>query len=136
MYCVIWEDSYSFCRMMLLFILDYDYILPFNQVIIYINSEHLNHSGVPVVAQQKRIQLVSMRMLVQSLALLSGLGICRCHELWCKLQIGFRSLIAVAMAQASGCSSNLTPSLGTSMSCGCSPKPPPQKKSSKFFLLY
>ena len=33
------------------------------------------------MAQQKQIQPVSMRMQVQSLASLSGLGIQRCHEL-------------------------------------------------------
>ena len=38
--------------------------------------------GVPVVAQWKRIPLVSMRMWVQSLPLLSGLGIQCCRELW------------------------------------------------------
>ena len=56
--------------------------------------------GVPIVAQWKRIQLVSMRMLVQAMALLSGLGIQHCHELcvghrhgldssllWCKLAV-------------------------------------------------
>ena len=33
------------------------------------------------------IQLVSMRMQVQSLALLSGLRIQRCRELWCRSQM-------------------------------------------------
>ena len=37
--------------------------------------------GVPVVAQGKQIQLVSMRMGVWSLASLSGSGIRRCCEL-------------------------------------------------------
>ena len=36
--------------------------------------------GVPVVVQGKRIQLGTMRMWVQSLALLSGLRIQRCLE--------------------------------------------------------
>ena len=40
--------------------------------------------GVPVVVQQKRIQLGTIRVQVRSLASLSGLRIhCR-HELWCK----------------------------------------------------
>ena len=39
--------------------------------------------GVPVMAQQKRIWLASMRTQVQSLALLSGIRIQCCHELWC-----------------------------------------------------
>ena len=40
--------------------------------------------GVPVVAQQKWILLASMRTQVRSLALLSGLRIQHCHELWCR----------------------------------------------------
>ena len=50
--------------------------------------------GVPVVVQRKLIQLVSMRMWVQSLALLSGSGIWHHHELWCRLQMRLGSHIA------------------------------------------
>ena len=39
------------------------------------------NSGVPVMVQQKRIRLVSVRMQVQPLASFSGLRIWRCHEL-------------------------------------------------------
>ena len=39
---------------------------------------------VPTVSQRKRTPLVSMRMGVQSLALLSGSRIWRCRELWCR----------------------------------------------------
>ena len=39
--------------------------------------------GVPIVAQQVKNLTVSMRMWVQSLALLSGLRIWRCHNLQC-----------------------------------------------------
>ena len=39
--------------------------------------------AVPV--QQLQIQLLSMRMQVPSLAMLSGLRFWRCHELWCRL---------------------------------------------------
>ena len=42
--------------------------------------------GVPIVAQQKQIQLVSMWFRVWFLALLSGLRISCCHELWCRLR--------------------------------------------------
>ena len=42
--------------------------------------------AVTAVAQWKQIQLVSMRMRVQSLASLSGLRIWHCCELWCGLQ--------------------------------------------------
>ena len=36
------------------------------------------------MAQWKQICLVSMRTQVRSLASLCGLGIWRCHELWCR----------------------------------------------------
>ena len=56
-----------------------------------------------------------MKTPIWSLALLSGLVIWYCHELWCRWQIQLGSLIAVAVAQASSCSFHSTPSLGTSM---------------------
>ena len=43
-------------------------------------------------------QLVSMRFGVQSLALLSGLKIWRCHELWCRSQTWLGSGVAVTGA--------------------------------------
>ena len=52
--------------------------------------------GVPVVAQWKRIRLGTMRLLVQSLALLSGLRIRHCRQLWYMLQTRLGSDIAVA----------------------------------------
>ena len=55
------------------------------------------NTGIPVMAPQKRIPLVSMRMHFQSLASLSGSGIQRCHELWCRLQIQLGSQVAVAV---------------------------------------
>ena len=39
--------------------------------------------GAPIVAQRKRIRLGTMRFQVWSLALLSGLRIQHCCELWC-----------------------------------------------------
>ena len=54
--------------------------------------------GVPVVAQWKQIQLVSMRMQVQSLVPLCGLKIQCCSEPWCRSQTWLRSLLAVAVA--------------------------------------
>ena len=45
------------------------------------STEYKPLSGVPIVVQQKQIQLVTMRLRVQSLALLSVLRIRRCHEL-------------------------------------------------------
>ena len=70
--------------------------------------------GVPVVAQQKRIQLETMKLRVQSLASLRGLRSQRCRELWCRSQMRLRSGVAVAVAEAGSCSSDSTPSLGTS----------------------
>ena len=70
--------------------------------------------GVPVLAQQQWIRLVPMRTWVQSLALVSGLRIQHCRELWCRSQAWLGPGIAVAAAQANSYSSILTPSLGTS----------------------
>ena len=77
------------------------------------------------MAQQKRIQLGTMRLWVRALASLSELRIWCCHELWCSLQTRLGSHVAVAVAVASTCSSNSTPSLGTSTCCECGPNPPP-----------
>ena len=52
------------------------------------------------------------RLWVQSLALLSGLRIWHCCELWCWLQIRLGSGVAVAVPEAGSCSYDLTPSLG------------------------
>ena len=52
---------------------------------------------VLLVAQQKGIRLVSMRMWVQSLALFSAWGIQRCRDLWYRSQMGLGSCVAVAL---------------------------------------
>ena len=52
---------------------------------------------VPIVAQRKQTQLVSMRMWVWSLVLLSGLRIWHCRELWCRSQTRLGSCVAVAV---------------------------------------
>ena len=69
------------------------------------------------------------RMRVQSLASLSGLRDYRCHELQYRSQIRFGS--GMAVAQASGYGSNLTPSLETSIYHGCSPKKTKKKRERK-----
>ena len=46
----------------------------------------------------------------------------RCQELQCRLQTRLRTGVAVAVAQGSSCSSNLTLSLGTSICCRFSRK--------------
>ena len=83
------------------------------------------------MAQWKQIQLVTMRLWVQSLASLSGLKIWHCRELWHKSQMWRRSGVAVAVVKADSYSysSDSIPSLGTSICHGCSPKK--QKKSKK-----
>ena len=62
-----------------------------------------------------------------------------CHELWCRLQMRLGSHITVFVVQAGSCSSNLSPSLGTSICCRCVvfPTPPRQKKRmDKRFLWF
>ena len=51
-----------------------------------------------------------------------GGGIQCCCELWCRWQTRPRARIAVAVAQASGYTSYLTPSLETSVCSKCGPK--------------
>ena len=61
-------------------------------------------------------------MQIRSLASLSGSRIWRCRELWCRLQMRLGSRAAVAVDEAGGCSSDWTPSLGTSICHRCGPK--------------
>ena len=68
-------------------------------------------------------------MRVQSLALLSGLRIRCCCELWCGSQTWLRSGVAMAVVWTGNCSSDLTPSLGTLMCCRCGPKKTKKKKA-------
>ena len=88
-----------------------------------------NGFRVPVVVQRKRIWLVSMRMWVRSLPPLSGLRIWCCCELWHRSQMWLGSCVVVAVVQASSYSSDSTPSLGTSICLGCSPKKKKKKKN-------
>ena len=83
------------------------------------------------MVQQKRIRLVSMRILVQSLASLSKSGIQHCPELWCRSQTHLRSCIAVAVVRASSGSSDSTPSLGTSYAVNAALKKKKKKKRKK-----
>ena len=80
------------------------------------------------MTQQKQIQLGNLRLWVQSLASLSGLRIRHCHKLWCRSQMRLGSGVAVALGQAGSCSSNWTPSLGTSTYHRCGPKKQTKKK--------
>ena len=53
--------------------------------------------GVPIVTQQVKTLLVSMRMQIRSLASLSGLRIRRYRKLQCRLQMRLGSGVAVAV---------------------------------------
>ena len=66
--------------------------------------------------------IVPMKMWVPSLGLHCGLRIWRCCELWCRSQIQLGPGVTVAVVQAGGCSSYLTPSWGTSICRGFDPK--------------
>ena len=52
------------------------------------------------MAQQKQIQLGTMRLQVGSLTSLRGLRIWRWYELWCRSQTRLGSCIALAVAVA------------------------------------
>ena len=75
-----------------------------------------------------------MRLRVQSLALLSGLRIWWCPELWCRLQMWLGSGVTVAVVWVCSCSSDLTLNLGMSVCCGCGPTKQKKKKKRKCFL--
>ena len=70
-----------------------------------VSDVHTHPTGVPIVAQQKPIQLGTMRLWARSPASLSGLRMQRCREQWCRSQAHLGSGIAVAMAQAGSCCS-------------------------------
>ena len=71
-----------------------------------------------------------MRLWLLPLDSFSGLRIWSCCELWCKSQMQLRADVAVAIAQASSCSTYWTPSPGTSICCRCGPKKQKKKKFS------
>ena len=75
-----------------------------------------------------------MRMQVRSLSSLSGLRIQCCHELCCRLQMGLRSRVAVAVEEAGSCSSDSTPSLGTSKCHRYGPKKTKRQKKNSVML--
>lgn len=71
----------------------------------------------------------------KTIAQTSGLKMQHCQELWCRSQMRLGSHIAVAMAVASSYSSDLIPSLGTSIGHRCSPKKTKKKKKKKRWVL-
>ena len=86
------------------------------------------HIGVPLWLRGLRTQLVSMRMQIRSLALLSALRLQCCCELQCRSQIWLRSV------HCCGCGSKLTPNLGTSTYHRCSPKKEKKKIRAYMFM--
>ena len=70
-----------------------------------------SHCGT--VGQESDV--VSIWMCVLSLASLSGLSLWRCHKLWSSLHMWLGSCVAVAVMQAWSFSSNLIPSLESSI---------------------
>ena len=66
-------------------------------------------------------------MQVRLLALLSGLRIQHSHE----SQMWLGCHVAVAVAEAGGCSFDSTPSLGTSICCGYRPKKKKKKRQKR-----
>ena len=75
-----------------------------------------------------RTSTVSLRMRVRSLALLSGLRLQCCLKLLCKSQVQLRFGVAVDVAYAGSCSSDLTSSPGTPMCCRFGHKKDKKKK--------
>ena len=69
-----------------------------------------------------------MRMQVRALALLRGLRIQCCRELWCRSQRWLQSCVAVAMVQVGSYSSKLTPGLETSICHEYSLKKPKERQ--------
>ena len=84
--------------------------------------------GEPRSSHRGSVVNEPMRLQVPSLVSLSGLRIQHCRELWCRTQMQFGSYVAVAVAKASGYSSNKTPSLGTSMCRGSGPQKTRQER--------
>lgn len=62
---------------------------------------------------------------------LSGLRIWHCRELWCRSQTQLGPGVAVAVVKVGSYSSNLTPSLGTSICHRCGLKKQTNKKKEK-----
>ena len=87
-YCVILLNTYKY--QIIVLYLKLIYMLIISQV----KKEKV---GVSIMVQWKRIRLGAMRLRVRSLALLSGLRIRRCHELWCRSHTQLRSGVAVAL---------------------------------------
>ena len=77
------------------------------------------------MVQQEQIQLGSMKIQVRALT-----SVCQGSDIAMSCGVGCRcgsDSMLLWLALARSCSSDLTPSLGTSICCTCGP-PPPKKK--------
>ena len=81
------------------------------------------------MGQEPDIKSVGMQ--VRSLALLGGFRIWCCHEWWCRSQTWIGSGVDVAVAVGWQLTSDLTPSLGTSICLGSCPKKTGKKEEKK-----
>ena len=77
-----------------------------------------------------------MRTRVQSLASLGGLRVRSWRDLWCRSKMRLGSDVAMAVVQTGTCSSDSTPSLGTSICRGCGPKKTKRPKNPKINQNY
>ena len=84
--------------------------------------------GVPIVAQWLTNPTRNQEIAGWIPGLASRLRIWHYHELWCRSQMQLRSLVAVAVVDAGGCSSDSTPGLGASICQGSSPRKDKKKK--------
>ena len=89
--------------------------------------------GVPIVAQQVKnpTSIYKDEGLIPGPTQQAEDLIHHCCELWYRSQMWLGPGIAVAVVQASNCSFDSTPSMGTSICCRCGPKK--KKKNSKLF---
>ena len=97
--------------------------LPLNfiltRVFVYLQAKHIHAWECSSWLSGWQTRLGSVEIRIPSLASLSGLRIWRCRELWCGSHTWLGSCVAAAaaVAAAGSCSSDSTPSLGTSICC-------------------
>ena len=88
--------------------------------------------GIPLVAQWLTSPTRNDEVAGSIPGLAQWLRIQRCHELWCRSQMRLNSHVVVAVAWAGICSSDSTPTLGTSTCHGYGSK----KKKRELLFMY